>query len=141
MNDRYKAGWLVPGQVLALTHFVPDVSPDDFMGIANDTAAALQAVEQPFHLIIDNRIITNNDLASLEMMLTALPLIDHPQLRWIVMVVPKALAGTAQDMNIQHHGLIGLKHVDTLEEAFAFLSLGDNSLDWTIRDTGFFMPG
>ncbi len=138
MNNRYKAGWFVPGQVLALTHFVPDVSPDDFMGIATDTVTALQEVEQPFHLIIDNRIIKNTELASLEMMLTALPIIDHTQLRWIVMVLPNALAGTAHNLETQYHEQIGLKHVDTLEMAFAYLDSVDNSLDWSNQVTPFF---
>ena len=28
MTLRYRTGWLIPNQVLALTHFVPDVSMD-----------------------------------------------------------------------------------------------------------------
>ena len=138
MNVRYRAGWWVPQQVLALTHFVSDVSADDFAGIAQDTYAALQQVNGEFHVIIDNRIIANTELASLDTMLAAMPMMNHSQLRWIVMVLPEKLSGTAQQMATQQHEQIGLKHVDSLGEAKTFLNSVDETIDWEDIQIDFF---
>ena len=137
---RYRAGWLIQGHVLALTHFVPDVTQEDFVNIAQDTSAALQQVDRKFHLIIDNRIIENRNLASLETMLQALPQLNHPQLCWIVMVVPEVLKGTAVTMTTQQHNQIRLMHVDTLPTAYEFLRSVAETIDWRLQREDFFDP-
>ena len=138
MSERYRAGWFLPKQILALTHFVSEASAEDFMGIVKDTEKALAVVDQPFHLIIDNRLIANMELASLAMMLAAMPILNHPQLGWIVMILPEPLAGTAEEMPVQRQDGVALKHVDTLAGAFAFLKSVDRALDWAKQDLTFF---
>jgi len=81
MITRFRAGWLIPQQLLALTHFVPEVTPEDFNQISANTTQTIAQVTGTFHLLIDNRIITNTDLAPLETMLGYMPQLNHPQLR------------------------------------------------------------
>lgn len=138
MTRRYRVDWLIPDQVLALTHFVPDVSMEDFMGIQADSRQALANVQNPIYLLIDNRIITNNQLAPLSQMLEAMPHIKHPQLQHIIMIVPDILsqdAATIPDQMIEH---ITLTHVATLDEAYDYLKQVDANLDWSALDTEFF---
>ena len=66
---RYKAGWFIPQQVLALTHLVPEVTQDDFIGIIDATNACLAEAQQSFYLIIDNRIIKSEQVVPLEVIL------------------------------------------------------------------------
>lgn len=139
MARRYRAGWLIPKHVLALTHFVPEVSHDDFMGIATDTAQALEAISGNFYLIIDNRIIQNTDLAPLSMMLQAMPNLNHPQLQSIVMIVPDALEQAAETIPDQQQGHITLHHVDNLDEAYTYLREHDSGIMWNNLDTQFFV--
>lgn len=135
---RLRAGWLIPQQILALTHFLPEVTTEDFAQITQDTEHAISQVDGEFHLIVDNRIIDNTDLAPLEMMLQFMPQLNHPQLRWMVMVLPNALSGQAQQMETEHHNQIGLKHVDTLPFAFDFLQSVDATINWSAQDKTFF---
>lgn len=137
---RFRAGWLIPQQVLALTHFLPEVTMADFEQITQDTQTALAQVEGQFHLIIDNRIIENTNLATLETMLQFSPQLNHPQLRWIVMILPKALKDTAVTMKTQQHQQIRLKHVATLPEAIEFLRSVDEIIIGTAQAKGFFEP-
>lgn len=136
---RYRAGWLIPKQLLALTHFVPDVSQEDFMGISSDTMQALNDVDGRFHLLIDNRIIHNTDLAPLAGMLGALPYLNHPQLSNIVMVIPEASTERAASIADQTQGHITLHHVDTLEDAYAYFREVDSVLNWESQDKAFFL--
>ncbi len=136
---RFRAGWLIPQQVLALTHFDPIVTPEDFAQIAEDTNAALAQVDGNFHLIIDNRIIAETNLAMLDTMLQFMPQLNHPHLRWIVMIVPEAIATTAKSMATQHHAQISLKHVDTLPDAIRFLESVDETIKWTEIEEEFFI--
>jgi hypothetical protein len=126
---RYKAGWLVQNHILALTHFEPVVTMEDFRDIARDAHMALQEVTQPFHLLIDNRIIAERTVASLDLMLKALPILEHPHLRWIVVVLPEAIKETAADRQVQRHGSIQLKFVDSLTSAFQHLVREDDHID------------
>jgi len=139
---RFRAGWLIPQQLLALTHFDPIVTPEDFAQIAQDTNTALAQITGDFHLIIDNRIIAETNLATLDTMLQFMPQLNHPNLRWIVMILPEALAKagvpTAESMPTQHHAQISLKHVDTLPAATQFLQSVDESIRWNHIDKRFF---
>lgn len=138
MTIRYRAGWLIPQQVLALTHFVPDVSMEDFMGIQADSAQAIETIQGSTSLIIDNRMIQNTDLAPLSQMLQAMPHINHPQLNHIVMIVPQALADSAATIPDQTVGHITLTHVASLDAAYDHLKSINPELDWVRLDQNFF---
>jgi len=136
---RYKADWLITQQILALTHFDSVVTPDDFAGIASDTARAIEDVENTFHVLIDNRIIESTNIAPLDLMLQAMPVMNHPQLRWIVVILPEHIKEQAQELEIQKAGDIQLRYVDSLETAYQHLRDVDNTLTWDAIDTEFFI--
>ncbi|KRF03323.1 hypothetical protein ASG89_23035 [Paenibacillus sp. Soil766] len=126
---RYTAGWLVSNHILALTHFEPVVTMEDFQDIATDAHIALQKATQPFHLLIDNRIIAERTVATLDSMLKALPILEHTHLRWIVVVLPEAIKETAAARQVQRYGSIQLKFVDSLASAFQHLVSEDDRID------------
>lgn len=126
---RYKAGWLAHKRILALTHYEPVVTMEDFRDIAMDAHRALQEATQPFHLLIDNRIIADRTVATLDSMLKALPILEHTHLRWIVVVLPEAVKETAAARPVQRHGSIQLKFVDSLTSAFQHLAHEDDRID------------
>lgn len=138
---RFRAGWLVPQQILALTHFTPQVTPEDFAGITKDSQTALTQVHNEFHLILDNRIIADTNLATLATMLQFMPQMNHPQLRWIVMILPEMLRETAVTIPDQQYKHIHLTHVDTLADAFRFLRSVDETINWHDQNTDFFVLG
>ena len=136
---RYKAGWFIPQQILALTRLVPEVSQDDFMGILETTNACLQEVQQPFHMIIDNRIIKSEMVVSLDIILQTMPQLQQSPLRWIIMVLPHSMRDGAIDRDIQRVGDIQLHYVDTLMTALDTLQMMDASLNWDSRVSDFFV--
>lgn len=136
---RYKVGWFLPQQVMALTHLVPVVTQDDFIGISQDTTARLGEVTQPFHIIIDNRIIKNEQVVSLEMILQTMPQLQSQPLRWIIMILPDSLRHQAADMATQRAGTVQLMYVDSLVSAFAALRDVDASLNWDGQVSDFFV--
>ncbi len=69
----YKLGWLVDQHVLALTHFTSAITPEEFQAILAETQTYLQQIEHPFQVIIDNRIISDLNVASLELIMQAFP--------------------------------------------------------------------
>jgi hypothetical protein len=135
---RYRAGWLLHHHILALTHFDPIVTYEDFQGIAAAAQADLQEVTQPFHLLIDNRIIADRKPASLDTILQAMPVIRHPLLRWIVIVLPDSIKESAAGMDVQQSGDIRLKYIDSLESAWQLLHDIDPRLNGTELDELFF---
>ena len=126
---RYKAGWLVQNHILALTHFEPMVTMEDFRDIATDAHMALQEATQPFHLLIDNRIIAERTVATLDSMLKSLPILEHAHLRWIVVELPEAVKETAAARQDERQGSIQLKFVDSLTSAFRHLAREDERID------------
>ncbi len=126
---RYKAGWLVQNHILALTHFESLVTMQDFKDIAADTHIALRKATKPFHILIDNRIIAERTVASLDTMFNALPVLEHPHLQWIVVVLPEVVKETAANREVQRKGSIQLKFVDSLASAFQHLALEDDHID------------
>ncbi len=137
---RYSIGWPVPEHVLALTHFEPRVTSEDFAGIVAETHAALHHVKQPFHILIDNRRITDVTVSSLETMLHAFPALNHPQLRWIVVVLPTLIKHEAHRMAIQQRGEIRLKYVESLNLALHHLCAVDEMVRLDDLDRTFFEP-
>lgn len=125
---RYKAGWLVQNHILALTHFESVVTMEDFKGIATSANVALQEATQPVHLLIDNRIIAERTVATLDSMLKALPILEHAHLRWIVVVLPEAIKETAAARQVERQGAIQLKFVDSLTSAFRHLAHEDERI-------------
>lgn len=126
---RYKAGWLVQNHILALTHYEPVVTMEDFRDISTDAHMALQEATQPFHLLIDNRIIAERTVATLDSMLKALPILENTHLRWIVVVLPEAVKETAAARQVERHGSIQLKFADSLASAFQHLAREDDRID------------
>lgn len=126
---RFRAGWLTKDQILALTHFEPVVTAEDFREIATETHAALQEASQVFHILIDNRIIAERTVASLDTMLQAMPMLNHPLLRWIVVVLPEAIKEMAVSMEVQKRGAIQLIYVDSLASAFQHLAEQDDRIE------------
>jgi len=135
---RYRVGWLVPGQVMALTHLVPQVTHDDFSHIITLINASVQEAEQPFHMIIDNRIIENEQVVSLDVILQTLPQLHQFPLRHIVMILPTPVARKASTMESQQIGGISLLFVESLAEARAALASRDASINWSLQLEGFF---
>lgn len=126
---RYKAGWLVQNHILALTHFEPLVTMEDFQAIAKDASVALLEATQPFHLLIDNRIIAERTVATLDSMLKALPILEHAHLRWIVVVLPETIKETAAARQVERQGAIQLIFVDSLTSAFQHLAREDEHIN------------
>ncbi len=137
---RFRAGWLIPQQLLALTHFHPQVTPEDFAQITQQTQTALTQVSGEFHLLLDNRIIADANVATLDIMLQMMPQMAHPQLRWVVMILPELLRGTAVSIPDQQYNQIRLTHVDTLTAAYDFLRSVDETINWQKLDGDFFIP-
>ncbi|HYF64412.1 MAG TPA: hypothetical protein VD886_16430 [Herpetosiphonaceae bacterium] len=137
---RYRVGWAVPGRVLALTHFEPIVTEPDFAAIMADTSAALATVGGPFHLLIDNRLIADQTITSLDMILHALPQLERSPLRWIAVVLPDAIKHAAAALPPQRRGEIRLKHVASLAAAFEQLASVDVGLNPGQVDQAFFEP-
>jgi hypothetical protein len=136
---RYKVGWFIPQQVMALTHLVPEVTQEDFAGIVNDTNVCLQAAQQPFHMIIDNRIIPMEQPTPLDMILQAMPQLQASSLRWIVIILPHTMQRRAAAMGIQQVGTIQMRFVDTLATALDALRAVDDSLNWEAQAADFFV--
>jgi hypothetical protein len=140
MTMRYKVGWPIAEHVLALTHFEPQVTTEDFAAIVADTQAALEQIRGPFHMLIDNRRISDTTLASLATMFQAFPMLKHPHLRWIVMIVPPVIGHEAASMAPQQQGEIRLKYVDSLDTALRHLATVDPALRPESLDQAFFEP-
>jgi hypothetical protein len=137
---RYKVGWPIAERVLALTHFEPQVTMEDFAAIVADTQAALEQIRGPFHMLIDNRRISDTTVAALATMFQAIPRLNHPHLRWIVMILPAAIRHEAAGMATQQHGEIRLKYVDSLDMALRHLATVDAAVRPDRLDHAFFAP-
>ncbi len=134
----YKIGWIIPDQVVALTHYTPTVSMDDFQHISADAAALIAGATGEFHVLIDNRKIANTEPTPLAMMQQVAPYMNHANLRWVVVIVPEAIKGTAADLPVEQADDVRLKHVDSLDDAIDHLRQVDKNLRWTMMDTEFF---
>lgn len=138
---RFRVGWLIPEKVVALTHFEPVVTPEDFQQITTDTDYAMQSIDenQDFHVLIDNRNITETSLISLEMMLQMMPSLNHPALRCIVVILPDQIKAQAQHLEAQQVGSIRLMYVASLNDAFNHLINVDKDIDPVQVDPSFFI--
>jgi hypothetical protein len=137
-QPNYKLGWYVPNQIAALTHFHPDVTAEDFQGVVQAGQELLQHVGGEFHIIIDNRVVGMSFLPRLGQMKQMVPYMNHPLLRWVVVVKPKHLALDTAGLPVEKEGETQLKHVASLEEAIAHLRQATISVQWQQADEAFF---
>jgi len=137
-KPNYKLGWVVPNQVAALTHFHSDVTTADFMGIVQTGEALLSTVDNAFHVIIDNRVVDMEAPATLSQMKQMVPYMNHPLLRWVVVVKPEKLSLETAVLPIETDGDTRLKNVSSLEEAISHLREVTNDVEWSQADSIFF---
>jgi hypothetical protein len=137
-QPNYKLGWYVPKQIAALTHFHPDVTAEDFQGVVQAGQELLQHAANEFHIIIDNRMVGMAFLPSLDQMKQMVPYMNHPLLRWVVVVKPEQLALDTNSQPVQQDGATQLKHVASLEEAIGHLRQATTDVQWHQADVTFF---
>lgn len=137
-QPNYRLGWYIPNQVAALTHFHPEVTAEDFMGVVQAGQELLQHVNNEFHIIIDNRVVGMSAPVSLGQMRQMVPYMNHPLLRWVVVIKPKQLALDTDSLPIEKEGATQLKNVSSLEEAFKYLQQTTTDVQWQLADVTFF---
>ena len=137
-EPNFKLGWYIPQHIAALTHFHPDVTADDFMGVVQTGQALLANMDNEFHVLIDNRRVAMQAPASLSQMKQMVPYMNHPLLRWVVVVKPEALDLDTAQLPSEQEEQTQLKTVASLAEAFAFLRQVVDEAHWQQADTSFF---
>lgn len=131
----YKVGWVIPGQVLGLTHFHPIVTAEDIQGVIETTEKLLTSMTRRFHIIIDNRIVKMDSLTTLQQMKQAAPFLANFHLREVVLVVP---LDTETLPDPQTDGYVTLTYVRSIEDAIEHLDDVDGFLDVADMDARFF---
>ncbi len=137
-QPNYRVDWYIPQQIAALTHFHPDVTAEDFLGVVQAGQVLLAAVGNEFHIIIDNRKVEMASPASLSQMKQMVPYMNHPLLRWVVVIKPEQLVVNTEDLPIEQEGETRLKNVSSLAEALTYLRQTIENLHWHQADTAFF---
>jgi hypothetical protein len=137
-QPNYQLGWYVPNQVAALTHFHPDVTAEDFLGVVQAGQELLQHIGNEFHIIIDNRVVGMSSPASLGQMKQMVPYMNHPLLRWVVVVKPEHLALDTDSLPVEKEGATQLKNVASLKEAIRHLRQTTTDVRWQQADVTFF---
>lgn len=131
----FRTGWWIPGRVMALTHFEPEVTPAMQQQIFHELGQLLSEAEGPVDLLIDNRNIKMSSTVPLSSMVAAVPELKHPLLHRIVVVVPSMLISLLDGLPTEHAGPLSLSHVASLEQAI-------QAMGWDAGETapGFFEP-
>lgn len=137
-QPNYKLGWYIPNQIAALTHFHPDVTQEDFMGVIQTGEALLKDVDSEFHVIIDNRVVAMAAPASLSQMKEMVSFMNHPMLRWVIVVKPASLDLDTSKLPIEQSGKTQLKNVSSLPEAINHLQATTIGVVWEKADATFF---
>jgi hypothetical protein len=137
-QPNYQLGWYVPNQIAALTHFHPDVTAEDFLGVVQAGQELLQQVSNEFHIIIDNRVVGMSSPASLGQMKQMVPYMNHPLLRWVVVIKPNHLALDTASLPVEQEGSAQLKNVASLEEAIRHLRQTTTNVQWQQANMTFF---
>lgn len=137
-QPNYKLDWFVPDQIAALTHFHSEVTPEDFMGVVQTGEALLKDITNEFHVIIDNRAVPMPAPASLEQMKEMVSYMNHPLLRWVVVVKPESLDLDTSKLSVEQIGHTQLKNVSSLSDAIIHLKSVTNNIGWEKADTAFF---
>ena len=134
----YRVDWVIPNQIGALTHYTPDIMLDEFQSISGEAAALFTDATEPFHVIIDNRIMNMAFLPDLDAIKRSAPYTQNVNLRYIIMVKPDAMEGSASELPDYTDGNITLTYVDTLDEAVTLLKAQDSNLRWHEVESDFF---
>ncbi len=134
----YKLGWFVPNQIASLTHFHPDVTTEDFMGVIQTGEALLSDVDSAFHVIIDNRVVEMVAPASLNQMKEMVSFMNHPMLRCVVVVKSAKLNLDTSSLPVEQIDKTRLKNVSSLQEAIDHLQAATNGIAWEKADETFF---
>lgn len=137
-QPNYRIGWYIPNQIAALTHFHPEVTAEDFMGVVQAGQELLQPVSNEFHIIIDNRMVGMSSPATLSQIKQMVPYMNHPFLRWIVVIKPEHLVLNTERLPIEQEGETHLKNVASLQEALSTLRQIAADLRWHMADLAFF---
>ena len=137
-QPNYKLGWFIPNQIAALTHFHANVTTEDFMGVIQTGQALLSHVDDEFHVIIDNRVVEMSALTTLSQMKQMVSYMNHPLLRWVVVVKPENMTLNTDSLAIEQDGNTLLKNVSSLREAISYLQDTITDVDWQIADMKFF---
>ena len=131
----YKVGWVIPAQVLGLTHFHPIVTAEDIQGVVETAEKLLTGVSRRFNIVIDNRIVKMDTLTTLQQMKQAAPFLANYHLRDVVMVVPLDTESLPEP---QTDGYVTLTYVRSIEEAIEHIADADEFLDIADMDARFF---
>ena len=137
-EPNYRIGWYIPQQIAAQTHFHPEVTAEDFQGVVRDGQALLASMTNEFHVIIDNRKVGMAAPVSLSQMKQMVPYMNHPLLRWVVVVKPEQLALDTENLPIEQDGATRLKNVASLAAGLAYLRQIAGNLRWDQADSSFF---
>ena len=137
-QPNYRLGWYIPNQVAALTHIHADVTAEDFMAVVQAAQDLLQHIGSEFHILIDNRVVAMSAPATLAQMKQMAPFMNHPLLRWVVVIKPEHLALDTESLPIERDGATQLKNVSSLKEALGHLRQATSGVQWHRADEMFF---
>ncbi|MCA9328473.1 hypothetical protein KC959_01770 [Candidatus Saccharibacteria bacterium] len=137
-QPNYRIGWYIPHQLAALTHFHPEVTNEDFMGVLHEGQALFESVKDAFSIIIDNRVVAMSAPVSLSQMRQVVPYMHHPLLRWVIVIKPEELALDTTNLPIETEGTVHLKNVSSLAEALSYLQQVTSNIQWHLADETFF---
>ncbi|GEM_PF-1062800 len=137
-QKNYRVGWVIPNQIGALTHYTPEIMLEEFQNISGEASALFTAASEPFHVIIDNRIMDMAFLPDLDTLKKSAPYMSNPHLRYIIIVKPESMDGSARDLADYTDANITLTYVDSLDDAVALLKEQDTTLRWHEVEADFF---
>ncbi len=137
-QPNFKLDWLIPNQIIGLTHFHSDVTSEDVMGVIQKGQELTSSIENEFHILIDNRAVNMPAPISLSQMKQMVSYMNHPLLRWVLVVKPESLALDTSDLPVEKDGTVHLKNVSSLTQAIDFLRETAPGVQWGQIDTTFF---
>ena len=137
-QPNYKFDWFIPEQIIGLTHFHAAVTEEDIMGVMQKGQELTENLVREFHVLIDNRVINMPGLMSLAQMKQMVPYVNHPQLKWIVVIKPESLVTDTDSLPIEKDGSQSLKNVASLPEALEFLMAERPEIGWERAASDFF---
>ncbi len=76
--------------------------------------------------------------ASLSQMQQMVPFMNHPLLRWVVVIKPEQLVLNVENLPIEQAGDIRVKNVSSLSEGLRYLRQTTEDLHWHQADLAFF---
>ena len=137
-QPNFKFDWFVLDHIIGLTHFHAEVIEEDIMGVMKKGQELTSTIEKDFHILIDNRVVKMPGLLSLEQLKQMVPYINHPSLRWIVVIKPEDLLLDTGSLPIEDDREKHLKNVSSLPEAIGFLIENAPEVKWQNANIDFF---